>query len=264
MSSVMLMLLPFSIPPFLFKKTSAGHNHTVRKIRPKNILSVLEVFKSNNNRLAATYFWSSVHSGNLEVGVQDVIFAFVFKSIVGNSDSTRWSNQVRRLKWNENNLWHGNVPPQTETNSDEFRHLKSCNPCFLMFYLGFYLLMCIIQSIFYSVLFWSYSVFPTFVYVSQFVIHAYHSHHLRVLEVILSPFEAISAVSPSFRWQFRRRWDCSAYSPRSRTFSHWFRPPCKIQIHTWSQKIAWSSMKIVIGSCYFQTSLWWISLFMME
>ena len=88
MSSVMLMLLPFSIPPFLFKKTS-GHNHTVRKIRPKNILSVLEVFKSNNNRFAATYFWSSVHSGNLDVGVQDVILAFVFKYIVGNSDSTR-------------------------------------------------------------------------------------------------------------------------------------------------------------------------------
>ena len=88
MSSVMLMLLPFSIPPFLLKKTS-GHNQ-VRKIRPKNILSVLEVFKSNNNWLAATYFWSSVHSGNLDVvGVRDVIFAIVFKSIVGNSDSTR-------------------------------------------------------------------------------------------------------------------------------------------------------------------------------
>ena len=78
MSSVMLMLLPFSIPPFLFKKTS-GHNQ-VRKIRPKNILSVLEVFKSNNNRLAATYFWSSVHSGNLDVGVQDVSCAFVCSS----------------------------------------------------------------------------------------------------------------------------------------------------------------------------------------
>ena len=127
-SSVMLMLLPFSIPPFLYKTTS-GHNQ-VRKIGPKNILSVLEVFKSNNNWLAATYFWSSVHSRNLEVGVQDLIFAFVFKHIVGNSDSTRWSNQVRRLKWNENNLWHGNVSPQSETNSDEFRHLKSCNPCF--------------------------------------------------------------------------------------------------------------------------------------
>ena len=139
MSSVMLMLLPFSIPPFLYKTTS-GHNQ-VRKIGPKNILSVLEVFKSNNNWLAATYFWSSVHSRNLEVGVQDLIFAFVFKHIVGNSDSTRWSNQVRRLKWNENNLWHGNVSPQSETNSDEFRHLKSCNPCFLMFCLG-YLLMC--------------------------------------------------------------------------------------------------------------------------
>ena len=87
MSSVMLMLLPFSIPPFLYKKTS-GHNQ-VRKIGPKNILSVLEVFKSNNNRLAATYFWSSVHSGNLDVGVQDVIFAVVFKYIVENSDSTR-------------------------------------------------------------------------------------------------------------------------------------------------------------------------------
>ena len=115
--------------PSLPIQETSGHNQ-VRKIRPKNILSVLEVFKSNNNRLAATYFWSSVHSGNLEVGVQDVIFAFVFKSIVGNSDSTRWSNQVRRLKWNENNLWHGNVSPQSETHSDEFRHLKSCNLCF--------------------------------------------------------------------------------------------------------------------------------------
>ena len=46
-------------------------------------------------------------------------------------------------------------------------------------------------------------------------------------KVILSPFEAILAESPSFRWQFHRRWDCSAYSPRSRTFSHWFRPLCK-------------------------------------
>ena len=99
-SSVMLMLLPFSIPPFLFKKTS-GHNQ-VRKIRPKNILSVLEVFKSNNNRLAATYFWSSVHSGNLDVGVQDVIFAFVFKSIVGNQNiPDDKSSAAFEMKWKQ-------------------------------------------------------------------------------------------------------------------------------------------------------------------
>ena len=62
--------------PSLPIQETSGHNQ-VRKIRPKNILSVLEVFKSNNNRLAAAYFWSSVHSGNLDVGVQDVTFAFV-------------------------------------------------------------------------------------------------------------------------------------------------------------------------------------------
>ena len=65
--------------PSLPIQETSGHSQ-VRKIRPKNILSVLEVFKSNNNRFAATYFWSSVHSGNLDVGVQDVSCAFVCSS----------------------------------------------------------------------------------------------------------------------------------------------------------------------------------------
>ena len=184
MSSVMLILLPFNIPPFLMRELRSAYDIqlsdslgrslqsklliyvcgkrrycTQYRLRtslksskvkttknlPENVFPVLEVFKSNDHRFATSDLGPGVHSWHLDLAFGHFVHWTLFRIEIcndyqkhhhrrhrGNENKTTFNiispvligitmiishhHQRRQWhpsisKWNENNLWHGNVTP---------------------------------------------------------------------------------------------------------------------------------------------------------